>query len=179
MIANFISFIWGFAEATLFFFVPDIGLSVIALQGVNHGLVACFYAVAGAMVGGGIMYYWGRNHMEMVTQILEKIPAIRPMDTQKVRHDLEKYGIKAMLWGPLLGIPYKIYASYAHLATSILVFLLISIPARIVRFVIVVLVVPYVFNTYFPETSYTWRVRVVLILWAIIYAFYFFIKRKR
>ncbi|MBL8076547.1 MAG: hypothetical protein JNM55_01180 [Anaerolineales bacterium] len=179
MMENFISFVWGFAEATLFFFVPDIGLSVIALQGANNGLVACVYAVAGAMVGGGIMYYWGSNHMEMVTQVLEKIPAIRPMDTQKVRHDLEKYGIKAMLWGPLLGIPYKIYASYAHLVTSVLIFLLVSIPARIVRFIIVVLVVPYVFNAYFPGTSHSWRVQVVLVLWAIVYVFYFFIKRKR
>lgn len=179
MILNLISFIWGFAEATLFFFIPDIGLSLIALQGIDKGLIACVYAVIGAMVGGSIMYYWGDGQVDNITKVLEKIPAIRPEDTQKVRHDMEKYGIKAMLWGPLLGIPYKIYASYAHLVTSLFIFLLVSIPARIIRFILIVLVVPYVFDVYFPWTSYNQRLQWVLLLWAILYVFYFFVKRKR
>ncbi|MCJ7434427.1 MAG: hypothetical protein MUO77_13145 [Anaerolineales bacterium] len=87
---NLIAFVWGLAEATLFFIIPDVGLSVIALKGVDVGLVACIYALAGALVGGTIMYYLGQANIKTVARVLEKIPAIRHADLEKVRSDLEK-----------------------------------------------------------------------------------------
>ena len=93
MTANLIAFFWGLAEATLFFIVPDVALSVVALKGVDIGLVACLYAMGGALVGGTIMYYWGRTNIEKVTNILIMIPAIRPKDIEKVSSDLQKSGI--------------------------------------------------------------------------------------
>ena len=178
MTANLIAFFWGLAEATLFFIVPDVALSVVALKGVDIGLVACLYALGGALVGGTIMYYWGRTNIEKVTNILIMIPAIRPKDIEKVSSDLQKSGVIAILFGPILGIPYKIYAAYAHRITSIFHFLLISIPARGVRFVLITFVTPYIINNFLPDAPYKSQVQVVLIVWGVLYAIYFIIKRK-
>lgn len=178
MTGNIISFFWGFAEATLFFIVPDVGLSIIALQGVPDGMVACLYALAGAMAGGAIMFYWGQANIEKVTEVLHTIPAIRIKDTQKVMSDLKTSGILAMLFGPISGIPYKIYASYAHQVTDIVFFLLVSIPARIVRFVLVTFAAPYIINKILPDVSFTLQTQAMLAIWALLYAAYFFIKRK-
>jgi membrane protein YqaA with SNARE-associated domain len=178
MPANIIAFIWGLAEATVFFIVPDVALSVIALNGVDIGLIACLYALCGALVGGTIMFYWGRADVEKVTRVLKMIPAIRPKDIEKVRSDLKKSGIITILFGPILGIPYKIYAAYAHVTTPIYYFLLITIPARIVRFVLVTFVTPYIVNIFSPDAPFKSQVRVVLIIWTVFYTIYFILKRK-
>ena len=60
MLGYIIASLWGFAEATLFFFVPDIWISILALKNGRQGLIACFYSFVGAVVGGLIMYYLGR-----------------------------------------------------------------------------------------------------------------------
>ena len=178
MAVNLIAFFWGLAEATLFFIVPDVGLSVISLKGVDIGLTACLYALAGALAGGTIMFYWGQANIEKVTHILNMIPAIRIKDIEKVRSDLKKSGIPAILFGPILGIPYKIYAGHAHLITSIFFFLLISIPARAVRFVLVTFATPYIIDKFLPNASYLIQVQAVLILWTFFYSIYFIVKRK-
>ena len=52
--------VWGFAEATFFFFIPDILLTYIAFRhGVRKASVATLYAVLGAVFGGMLMYFWG------------------------------------------------------------------------------------------------------------------------
>jgi membrane protein YqaA with SNARE-associated domain len=178
MAANLIAFIWGLAEATLFFIVPDVALSIIALKGINLGLVACLYALSGALAGGTIMFYWGRADIEKVSRILIMIPAIRPKDIERIRSDLQKSGVVAILFGPIIGIPYKIYAAYAHSVMSIFRFLLISIPARIVRFVLLTFATPYIIDKLLPNAPYMLQVQVVLILWVIFYSIYFVVKRK-
>jgi membrane protein YqaA with SNARE-associated domain len=178
MVVNLIAFIWGLAEATLFFIVPDVGLSVIALKGIDIGLTACLYALAGALTGGTIMFYWGQANINKVTLILSMIPAIRTKDIEKVRSDLKKTGIPAILFGPILGIPYKIYAAHAHLITSIFYFLLISIPARATRFVLVTFATPFIIDKFLPNASYSVQTQAVLILWFFFYLLYFIAKRK-
>ena len=74
MIGNFIVFFWGLAEATLFFIVADVGLSIIALKDKRKGVVACLYALAGALIGGTIMFYWGQADIETVNHILDTTP---------------------------------------------------------------------------------------------------------
>ena len=51
-VANALAAIWGAAEATLFFIVPDVFLSWLALSDRRQALIACLYALLGALVGG-------------------------------------------------------------------------------------------------------------------------------
>jgi hypothetical protein len=54
---------------------------------------------------------------------------------------LQNSGLVALFIGPLVGTPYKLYAlEAAQLGYGLFVFLLVSIPARLMRFIIVTMV---------------------------------------
>ena len=58
----------GIAEATVFFIVPDVWISFVALRrGWQAGALAAFFACIGALIGGAIMYLWGSNDTEQRT----------------------------------------------------------------------------------------------------------------
>ena len=66
------AFAWGFAEATLFFVVPDVWLTLIAVRrGLRPALVACGWALAGALAGGLAMYAWGAFDTATAREALE------------------------------------------------------------------------------------------------------------
>ncbi len=174
-----IAWVWGFAEATLFFIVPDVGLSLIALRGGVVGWWACFWALLGALLGGAWMFRWGQKAPHEAERAVRRVPAIPARDIERVRRGLARWGIAAMLFGPALGIPYKIYAVYASRVTDLGRFLLVSVPARGVRFALVVWATPWLMTRWMPEATYTQRAWVVLALWGVLYLGYFLLKRER
>src|SRR3546814_3695958 len=52
--AHAVSLLWGFAEATVFFVVPDVWISRRALSSWRAALRGCGFALAGAL-GGGVL----------------------------------------------------------------------------------------------------------------------------
>ncbi len=82
--------IWGFAEATLFFIVPDVWLSFAGREKLSKGIRACFFALAGALIGGTLMYAWGHLHAESAFQSLEKIPGINQPVIDQAGAELEQ-----------------------------------------------------------------------------------------
>src|SRR3546814_8042489 len=60
--AHAISLLWGFAEATVFFVVPDVWISRRALSSWRAALRRCGFALAGALVGGVLLCFAGRHH---------------------------------------------------------------------------------------------------------------------
>ncbi len=136
--ANAIASLWGFAEATLFFIVPDVLLSWLALRSTKSGLIACLFALLGALVGGSAMWLWGRIDPDSARAIFELLPAIGGDSIASVQMQLADSGITALFLGPLGGTPYKIYAvEAANLGFGLAIFLAVSIPARLTRFVLV------------------------------------------
>src|ERR1051326_549150 len=132
---NALAFGWGFAEATFFFLVPDVALMFIALRGFAAGLRASVAALAGALLGGSLMYIWGHEAPAAAEAFLKHVPAIHAALLTTVRERLAVDGVAVMFVGPLRGIPYKIYAvEWGVLHRSFLLFLLVSIPARYIRF---------------------------------------------
>jgi membrane protein YqaA with SNARE-associated domain len=135
--AQWAAFAWGLAEATLFFIVPDVLLTAIACRSLRAGLKASCVAVAGALLGGILMYGAGHAAPQTARAWLVRLPAIHPPLIQHVQMQLASHGLGAVLLGPALGIPYKIYAvewGVGH--GNELMFLVVSIPARGVRFVL-------------------------------------------
>ena len=135
-----IALLWGLAEGTLFFIVPDVYLGLVALLHWRKGLLATLAAVAGAMIGGAIMYALAVNNGTAMTQLLVLVPLISPEMVRTAAAQMQVGGLGAMLRGPLHGIPYKIYAVQAgrqHL--PFLPLLLMTIPARLERFLPVAL----------------------------------------
>lgn len=129
---------WGVAEATLLFIVPDVLLSWVAIQHYRRAMWACAWATIGALVGGLVIWWIGAVNPEPVRAIFESIPAINEQMIANVQDQLGDRGLLALFIGPLIGTPYKIYAlEAAGAGYGLLIFLLISIPARLMRFVIV------------------------------------------
>lgn len=126
---------WGFAEATLFFIVPDVLLSRIALESRRRAFVACLWALAGALAGGLVTWAVGHVDPDPLRALFDKLPAIGPEMIARVRSQIETAGPWALFVGPLTGTPYKLYALEASGAgVGAAAFLLISVPARLVRF---------------------------------------------
>jgi hypothetical protein len=93
------------------------------------------------------MYVWGMTDQATALRMLDYVPAISPGMLARVGGELSDLGPLAVLRGPLLGTPYKTYAVQAASAgLGFVPFLLISIPARLVRFMLVTAMVHWLAN---------------------------------
>jgi len=128
---------WGLAEGTFFFIVPDVWLSWVALRKPRAARKAALSALAGAMAGGALVHAWARHAGAPTTRAwLLRVPAITPEMIAEVEAGLER-GMHTMVFGPLRGIPYKIYARTAGArGESLGAFLAWSLPARLPRFLL-------------------------------------------
>jgi membrane protein YqaA with SNARE-associated domain len=172
---NAVALLWGFAEATLFFIVPDVWLSLVAVwRGRRAALLAAGWAIGGAVVGGALMHIWGASSPDAAVAALDRLPAISPAMIAGVHADLEGKGAAAMIIGSLTGVPYKIYAVLAPgVGLQLPLFLLISVPARAIRFVVVVLVAGRLNELLARRLTPRWRYGVLGIVWLAFYGFYF------
>ena len=135
------SFLWGLAEATVFFIVPDVLLTGVAIRCTKTSLKACVYALAGAMIGGVCMFIWGQQDAKSAHRLLESIPAINAEMIDTVDRQMHEDGPLALFTGPLRGRPYKIYAVNAGAQeTDLSTFILVSMPARMIRFVLLAVI---------------------------------------
>ncbi|WP_144394131.1 hypothetical protein [Pleionea sediminis] len=170
-----IAALWGFFEATLFFIVPDVFLTYLATQKNQPLKPAIVASTVGALAGGCLMFVMGAYYYESSYQLLLSIPAIDSLMIQKVQQLIESQGLLGLFVGPLVGIPYKIFAvESANLSLSPLLFLLISIPARCLRFILLSYFTKWVTNLLFQTMN---RTRVVFlwgIIWLMFYSFYFY-----
>lgn len=166
--------VWGLAEATVFFIVPDVWLSLAARERLRPGLVACLWALGGALLGGGLMYFWGAVEGSTALAAVDRLPAISAAMIERVHGELQSGGATAVLFGPLSGTPYKLYALQAHRAgLDPAMFTLISIPARLSRFFLVTLVSHYALKLLVRAWPGIHRIGVVLAAWVVFYFGYF------
>ena len=172
---NLACLLWGFAEATLFFIVPDVPLTAVAVwRGRRAALVACAYAVAGALAGGAVIYVWVAHDQAAVVAALDRIPAIAPGMIADARNDLARLGLGALPIGAFSGVPYKIYAAAAGaVGIGPLSFLAVSIPARAARFVAAVLAASWIDRRLRRRFSSRSRFALLGGFWVLFYAAYF------
>ncbi len=165
---------WGFAEATLFFIVPDVILTYIAITNLRKALKASLYALAGALLGGLLMYFWGTISPQSALSVVGKVPAINHEMLIKVEEDLAEQGLLAMILGPIQGIPYKTYAVQAADANiHVLSFFFASIPARYLRFFLSSLLAGLAGKYLLRNRSRTIRYLALTLFWVLFYTFYF------
>jgi membrane protein YqaA with SNARE-associated domain len=133
------TFLWGFAEATLFFIVPDVLLSYIGLRrGVRAATRASVIAALGASLGGAVMYLWSANDPDAAREAVLAVPAISEAMAARAEAAMAENWFLASMFGPLSNTPFKLYAVLApHMDVSALAFAAAAIPARLPRFLIV------------------------------------------
>lgn len=174
---NLLAALWGLAEATVFFIVPDVWLSIVGRNKLRIGLIACLYSLIGAMIGGLLMFSWGSNDQAAANQLLDKIPAISPVMINDVNRQLKEQGLIAVLFGPLNGTPYKIYAvQAAGQGLSLWAFMLVTIPARLIRFMLVTTFFHYALKGLNRVINTQHNLRIVIISWIGFYLLYFSLK---
>jgi hypothetical protein len=171
---NVAALLWAFAEATLFFVVPDVWLTVVAARrGIRPALVACGFAVLGALAGGAVMYLWASADPASARAALDRVPGIAPGMIENAGAALREQGVLALVFGAFAGVPYKIFAVEAPGAgLGLALFLAASVPARLMRFVLLAGM-----TAAFGALVDGWLSKrivlgVVLALWALFYAVY-------
>jgi hypothetical protein len=114
-----LAFVWGVAEASLFFVVPDVPVSLIALaRGWRVGLRAALAAAAGAMLGGTALAVFASHAPEAAIAAVNAVPAISPAMIARMQAMMAGTHSAAGLAGVMIlaslsGIPYKIAAASA------------------------------------------------------------------
>lgn len=169
------AFIWGVAEATLFFFVPDVLLSYIGLKrGIKPAARASIIAAIGASVGGVIMYLWSAGVPATAREAVLAVPAISEAMVQHAEQAMSQNWFLATFLGPLTSTPFKVFAILAPAAAAPLpAFALAAIAARLPRFLIVsvgVSLLGRALSRWLTERQLLW---VLIGAWLLFYAVFF------
>ena len=129
-------FAWGFAEATLFFIVPDVLLTLVALFSFPRSARVLACILLGALAGGTIMFSLGAKDPAQAQQVVLRVPFVSQAMFDKTHSSFQREGIWALTKGPGNGIPYKVYCVQSGKYSGLLLFLLVSLLARLERFVL-------------------------------------------
>ena len=139
--AAVLAFTWGWAEASFLFLVPDVLLTLSACRSLRRAAHLAVLALAGAIMGGAMMYGCGARSPERARSFLSAVPGIDSALLDRVRSQIDRHGLTSVMIGPARGIPYKIYAvEWGARRGGLAVFLLVSVPARLLRFFLTALI---------------------------------------
>ncbi len=128
--------VWGFAEATFFFIVPDILLTAAVIMfGLAHAFRLSVAAAMAATAGGLLMMLWGASDSNAARQFLMSVPLIGEDLLFRVHGELEGFWPVDMTLGAISGAPFKIYSVEAGAAgIQPVAFALAGFAARLARF---------------------------------------------
>jgi membrane protein YqaA with SNARE-associated domain len=132
--------LWGFAEATFFFIVPDLLLTAAAVAlGFRFALRLACVAAGGAVAGGLIMWAFGANDIEAARAFLVSVPLIGEDLLARVQAEIAGVWPVDLTIGAITGAPYKIYAAEAGAAAiHPALFAVVSFAARLARFALAI-----------------------------------------
>jgi len=132
-----IAFLWGLAEGTFFFVIPDVFLSLVAVLDLRRSWKHILCALLGATLGGASLFHWAQRHSGAAHAAVAHVPFVRESMFMQVQDGFRKNGLMAMAIGSVSGLPYKLYAVEAPKYCSATTFLLATPPARAIRFLLV------------------------------------------
>lgn len=128
---------WGFGEATFFFVIPDVFLSLVAILQWPRTWKHILSAVIGALLGGALLFQLAATDYQNTRNCVARVAFIRERMLIHVDDGFRAHGLYALVWGSIEGVPYKLYAVEAPQFTSQTRFLLATPPARVLRFLLV------------------------------------------
>ncbi len=132
--------VWGFAEATLFFIVPDVLLTLAAIRlGWRKAFYLLFLTLIGALLGGAVMFGFALWSWDAAYRAVDWVPLVSPNMIERVGGEMQTSWLWQMTIGAMTGTPYKVFAISAPGAgISLWAFVLGSVFARIIRWVLVI-----------------------------------------
>ena len=129
---------WGFAEAILFFLVPDVIITLIAIRhGFQRAWIAAAWAALGAVIGGAVIYIWASRDPATVEHVLDLVPAVSAGQIEDAKAATQADWVAALMRGAFIGNPFKLYAAASgEQGVPLIAFLPMSFLARIARFLL-------------------------------------------
>ncbi|MXN65920.1 hypothetical protein GR183_13485 [Stappia sp. GBMRC 2046] len=169
------AFAWGFAEATVFFIVPDVLLTYAAIRfGMKRAFALCVSAALGAVAGGAVMIVAAGHDAAGVTELLDAIPAISAGMIAETRVAMTENWPLAVFVGAVTGVPFKIFAvQSAILQIPAAAFLGLGFAARFARFALAVLLARIAFAGLRKARKERLAAAIWLGFWCLFYVFYF------
>jgi len=166
--------LWGFAEATVFFIVPDVLLSGFALFSLRKALTACLFAAIGATCGGVLVATFTQSMPENAYTVINAVPGISPATFERAQHLLAGGLFTGLLTGAFSGLPYKVLAYEATVSGSPVWQLALLTPlARLPRFLLVSVAVAWVSHLIRFRLTAKSKMGLFLAGWLVFYGFYF------
>ncbi len=130
-----LAFVWGFAEATFFFIVPDVFLTRLALSDVRRALLGAVAATVGALLGASLLWWLALHDIGPVLRLIDRLPGISLGLVIATGQAVQENGASALWLGAVSGQPYKLFVAHAAAqGLDFTVFLLTSCAALLVRF---------------------------------------------
>ncbi|GJL91885.1 hypothetical protein [Hyphococcus sp.] len=128
--------LWGFAEATFFFIVPDLLLTAaVVVFGLSRAFRLSVAAAMAATAGGLLMMIWGASEAEAARAFLLSVPLIGEDLLFRVHSEMDGMWPIDLTLGAITGAPFKIYAVEAGAAgVNPLLFAFMGFAARLARF---------------------------------------------
>jgi membrane protein YqaA with SNARE-associated domain len=169
-----LALLWGFGEASVFFVVPDVVISLIALQyGWRAGGLAILSAVFGAILGGIAVYYWGKFDISGARAFFDGLPAIAPSTIARAGHEISQADFGLLMFkGSLTGVPFKLYASEAGASgVSLFAFVILTPLVRFPRFAIAALVAGLAHH-YSPRILRAHKFKLLGLFWIVFYGLF-------
>jgi hypothetical protein len=165
--------LWGFAEATLFFVVPDVLLTLLGLRRLRRALWGCLFALLGALAGGWLMERWGSSDPAAALAAVDRVPFVPAASIGRVREQLAEHGPAAVVAGAWMGRPYKLYAVQATAAgISEIELLAVTVPARLLRFVFLAVVAHLLGRAIRARWGWRWTLAIWAAAWTANYTLY-------
>ena len=127
------SILWGFAEGTFFFIVPDVLFTRTTVLSMKRGCVQLAAAVIGATMAGAVMYLWASGSPAQARSAVAAVPFLGEKIIAPAEQRWNQGGTTSLFSNPLSGVPYKVHAVLAPSHVSLPAFLLLSPPLRFER----------------------------------------------
>ena len=130
-----VGLVWGLAESTVFFIVPDVAVAFIAAMSPRDWWKAAVASIVGTLIGAVILFLAIQLWLgPYANHLLLWVPGIHPASLALASTRVSDHGAGALLVAAFQGIPYKVYATELTLAgVSLPVILLWTIPSRALR----------------------------------------------
>ena len=165
--------IWGFAEATFFFVVPDVLFTRTTLRSVKRGWLELAAAVIGATIAGAVMYLWASESPGQARSAVAAVPFVGEKIIAPAEQRWDDHGTPSLFSNPLSGVPYKVHAVLAPAHVSLPEFLLLSVPLRAERMLLSMIVfVPLALWVRGDERRRKLGLRSHAGFWLVVYAIY-------
>jgi membrane protein DedA with SNARE-associated domain len=172
--AIWLGVLWGLAEATIFFLVPDILITASALFAPKKSLAQLVAILIGALLGGALLYTAADRYPNETKSVVLEVPFIKPHTLEQADREMTDHGLFAMTSGSFTGVPFKTYAVNAPRHASFQMFMLMGVPARLIRFLCswgLASLLGFLFRRQIQQSS-TFALALLAICWIGFYTYY-------